>query len=165
MEDNEIICFVVIVVGVVVIYLISKHINEIKKPVQEGFDSTSAASEQSCDMNDQKIWVTSCKTTMEKKDEYTGHLCDLYDDAGNKLINLLVNVAKNDKNPDACAAYNTENHNSWINSAKSLMDVRKACDEAVKSFDSKMQGCSGDGGCAADETSRGNHMHTGGNPN
>ena len=29
MEDNEIICFVVIVVGVVVIYLISKHINEV----------------------------------------------------------------------------------------------------------------------------------------
>ena len=159
MEDNEIICFVVIVVGVVVIYLISKHINEIKKPVQEGFeselDSTSTPTKHSCAIKGQNIWVASCKTTMDNKDEYTGHLCDLYDDAGNKLINLLVNVVKNDKNPDACAAYNTENTKSWINAAKSLMDVRNACDEAVKSFESKLQGCSGTGGCAGDESNKG----------
>ena len=162
MEDNEIICLVVIVVGVVVIYLVSKHINQVKQPpVQEGFDSKSGGSggsdDSSCDY--QKIWVTSCKATMEKSDENIGHLCDLYDDAGNKLINLLVNVAKNDKNADACAAYNRDNQGSWISTAKSLIDVRSACDEAVKAFDSKMQGCKGDGGCAADPTDNGTH-HT-----
>jgi len=156
MEDNEIICFVVIIVGVVVIYLISKHMNRIKRPLQEGFDSKSGESDDtSCDY--QKIWVTSCKSTMEKSEENVGHLCDLYDDAGNKLINLLVNVAKNDKNADACAAYNRDNPNSWITTAKSLMDVRTACDQAVKAFDSKMQGCKGDGGCAADPTDNGAH--------
>ena len=158
MEDNEIICFVVIVVGVVIIYLVSKHMNYIKNPVQEGMknNSKSESKPDSCDY--QKVWVTSCKTTMEKSEENIGHLCDLYDDAGNKLINLLVNVAKNDTNADACAAYNRDNPKSWINAATSLIDVRSACNEAVKAFDSKMQGCKGNGGCAADPDNSGGHM-------
>ena len=151
MEEPEIICIIVIVVGMFCIYAISKHLHKVNTTVREGLTSASTtekptpattkgsasgnATGAACPPGGQTFWQASNSTLKDQKDDRKAKIMQVHEDVSSRLVNLISYIGKNDANESACAAYNTANTKSWIAEANALVEARKACEAAASALD------------------------------
>ena len=155
MEEPEIICIIVIVVGMFCIYAISKHLHKVNAGVREGMTSGSTtgkstpattpattqgsasgnATGAACAHGGQSFWMESNKTLKDQKDDRKATIMQVHEDVSSRLVNLISYIGKNDANESACAAYNTANTKSWIAEANALVEARQACEAAASALD------------------------------